>query len=273
MIINSGEPIRKKSHIRFINKYQKFGLDPLALSTSYGMAETTFAVTQTVAEKMPVEIKIDRKELAKGNIKIDNENADARICVSAGRLIRWCEVKIIDEKRNELPSGSFGELVIKSLSLFDGYRNYPEKTAEAMHGDWYLSGDLGFEIDGNYFIIGRKKDMIISAGKNIYPEDIEDAVNLVPGVTPGRVIAFGEEDEILGTELISVIAETFFENEKEKNDLKLKILEAGMGIDVTISDIYLMPPRWLIKSSAGKPGRKINKERILELKTKKQNDI
>jgi fatty-acyl-CoA synthase len=263
MLINSGEPIRKKSHIRFINKFERFGLNPAALSTSYGMAETTFAVTQTNAENLPVEVKVDRQELSLGRVKIANDDPNARICVSAGPLIRGCEVKMLDMNRHELPSGSIGELAIKSLSLFDGYRNYPEKTAEAMMGDWYMSGDLGFEIDGNYFIIGRKKDMIISAGKNIYPEDIEDSLGAVNGLIPGRVIAFSEEDEDMGTDLVSIVAETAVEKKEEIEKLKMEILKAGMGIDVTISNIYLVPPRWLIKSSAGKPGRNINKERIL----------
>ncbi|HOY32966.1 MAG TPA: AMP-binding protein [Bacteroidales bacterium] len=263
MLINSGEPVRKKSHERFIRKFAKTGLNPSALSTSYGMAETTFAVTQTCAGELSKEVKVNRQALAKGIVKPEPENENARICVSTGTLIRGCEIKIIDNQRNELPSGSMGELAIKSLSLFEGYRNYPEKTAEAMMGAWYLSGDLGFEMDGYYYIIGRKKDMIISAGKNIYPEDIEDAVGHVPGVIPGRVIAFGAESEEFGTELISVIAETITDDEQDKIKLKTNIVMAGMDIDVTISEIYLVPPRWLIKSSAGKPGRSTNKERIM----------
>ncbi len=263
LLINSGEPIRKRSHELFIKKFAAFGLNPKVLSTSYGMAETTFAVTQTPAGTIPAEISLDRNALAKGEIKINHNKSESKICVSAGPLIRGCEVNILDEQRKELPEGSIGELAIKSLSLFDGYRNYPEKTAEAMIGDWYLSGDLGFKIENNYYIIGRKKDLIISAGKNIYPEDVEDIISMLPNVTPGRIIAFGEEDEALGTELISIIAETHLSVEQDKKNLSYEIIKAGMAIDVTISNIYLVPPRWLIKSSAGKPGRKANKERIL----------
>lgn len=262
MLINSGEPIRKNSHQRFAEKFKKWGLDPSTLSTSYGMAETTFAVTQTRAGELPAEIRVNRRSLAAGKVLLDPHDPEARVCVSAGPLIRGCEVMIVDEERKPLPSGTIGELYVKSLSLFDGYRNYPEKTAEVMWKGWYCSGDLGFEMEGNYYIIGRKKDLIINAGKNIYPEDVEDAVALVQGVIPGRVIAFGEEHEELGTELISVIAETHEEREHARKNLKLEILRAGMEIDVTLSNVYLVPPRWLIKSSAGKPGRNTNKERI-----------
>jgi len=270
LVVNSSEPIRKESHERFVSKFVKFGYDPKAFSTLYGMAETTMAVTQTISGNVPVEIKADRKDLAKGKVTIVNDDATARVCISAGRLIRGCEVEILDDDKNPLPSGMVGEIAIRSISMFDGYRNYPEKTAEVMHKGWYLSGDIGFELDGEYFIIGRKKDTIISAGKNVYPEDIEDVISLAKGIIPGRVVAFGEDAEDMGTELISIVAESCIDTEQERKMVKMEILKAAMEIDVTVSNIYLVPPRWLIKSSAGKPGRKANKERILEAGERKK---
>ena len=123
-------------------------------------------------------------------------------------------------------------------------------------------------MDDNLFVIGRKKDIIIVAGKNIYPEDIEDLVSQIEGVIPGRVIAFGEENEELGTEQISVIAETNYEGENDKKELINRIKKTAMEIDLTISNIYLVSPKWLIKSSAGKPSRSANKQRMLEQKLK-----
>ena len=81
---------------------------------------------------------------------------------------------------------------MKSVSLFDGYRNNPEKTAEVLRDGWYFSGDLGFRWDEEYYVIGRRKDIIIVAGKNLYPEDVEDALHAVPGIVPGRVVVFGQ---------------------------------------------------------------------------------
>ncbi|WP_337866672.1 hypothetical protein [Ignavibacterium sp.] len=152
--------------------------------------------------------------------------------------------------------------------MFDGYRNYPEKTAEVLKDGWYYSGDYGFIYDNELFVIGRKKDIIIVAGKNIYPEDIEDMVGRIENVLPGRVIAFGEEDNELGTEVISVIAETNLIQENDKKQLIYKIKAEGMAIDLSIKNVYLVPPSWLIKSSAGKPSRSANKQRILEEKLK-----
>lgn len=266
MVINCSEPIRHYSHEKFLNKYSKYGLSKKSLSTCYAMAETTFAVTQNPPGKDITTIIVDRDRLAKGEIQLTNEESTARICVSSGKVIDGCRVKIVDDKRNEIPSFKVGEIAIQSISMFDGYRNYPEKTAEVLQDGWYYSGDYGFIFENELFVIGRKKDIIIVAGKNIYPEDIEDLVSKIENVIPGRVIAFGEEDYELGTEVISVIAETNLEDENDKKALISKIKSEGITIDVSIKNVYLVPPRWLIKSSAGKPSRSANKQRILEEK-------
>lgn len=267
-VINAAEPIRHDSHKKFTEKFKKHGFNPLALSCLYGMAEVTLSLTIHEPGKPITELTVDRNELSNGVMKLADKDSLVRVCVSSGKLIGGCEARIVDENRKDIPDGIVGEVAVKSVSMFDGYRNYPEKTAEVVENNWYFSGDYGFRYKDEFFIIGRKKDLIIVAGKNIYPEDIEDIVNQVDCVDPGRVVAFGEEDEQMGTEQIAVIAETKVESEKEKNDLRLAILKAGMSIDVNIHKVYLVPSRWLIKSSAGKPSRKTNKERILSREDK-----
>jgi fatty-acyl-CoA synthase len=263
LIINCSEPVRYESHQKCINRFQLYGLNPAALSSCYAMAETTYAVTHTPPFAEPETLNADRMELSKGKVKITDEPGKTRICVSSGKTIKGCEVRIVDENRRNVEQGTIGEIVIKSVSMFDGYRNYPEKTAEVLQDGWYYSGDYGFKNGDEFYIIGRKKDIIIVAGNNIYPEDIEDAVSKVEGIIPGRVIAFGEEDTELGSEQISIAAESNITIQDDQKKLRMEIIKAGMTIDVTIKKIYLVPPRWLIKSSAGKPSRKANKERII----------
>ncbi|GAB1351120.1 hypothetical protein MASR1M107_33350 [Ignavibacteriales bacterium] len=266
LVINCSEPVRNESHKKFTAAFSKYGFNPLGLSASYAMAETTFAATQTEPGKPITTIEVDRENLAQGEVTGPIEGRASRICVSSGKVIEGCEVKIVDEKGNELPENGVGEIIITSVSMFDGYRNYPEKTAEVLKDGWYYSGDYGFKQNGELFVIGRKKDIIIVAGKNIYPEDVEDAIGVVNDIIPGRVIAFGEDNFELGTEEISVVAETPLEDEKEKRRLIQRVKEKGTSVDLTITHVYLVPPRWLIKSSAGKPSRKANKERIAEMK-------
>ncbi len=265
VITNASEPIRAESHQKFYARFQKYGLNKSALITMYGMAETTLAFTQAPLDKPLLEIVVDRQKLSQGTVELANENSVvSRTCVSSGVLIDGTEMKIVDENREEIDPHLVGEIAVKSVSMFDGYRNYPEKTAEVLDADgWYYTGDYGFIYEDELFVIGRKKDIIINAGKNIYPEDIEDMLNKLEEIIPGRIIAFGEFDEEIGTELVSVVAETKLSDDSDLHKLKLKIMQTGMGMDVNIHNIYLVPPRWLIKSSAGKPSRKANKSRIL----------
>jgi acyl-CoA synthetase (AMP-forming)/AMP-acid ligase II len=266
--VNAAEPIRHDSHEKFVAKFQKYGFEPTALACLYGMAEVTLGLTCHQPGKPITELYVDRNELSHGVLKFADKDSVVRVCVSSGKLIDNGYARIVDENRKDIADGLVGEVAVKSVSMFDGYRNYPEKTAEVVENGWYFSGDYGFKYNDEFFIIGRKKDLIIVAGKNIYPEDIEDVINQVEGVIPGRVIAFGEEDEKMGTEQVAVVAETKAETDKEKNDLRIAILKTGMTIDVNIHLVYLVPPRWLIKSSAGKPSRKANKERILSREDK-----
>jgi len=266
MFINCSEPVREKSHKMFYERFKKYGVKPETLSACYAMAETTFAVTQIPPDKKAKVLYVKKQSIAKGVIELNECDENSRTCVSSGKTIDGCKLRIVDEKGNELPEKYVGEIAISSVSLFDGYRNYPEKTTAVLKNSWYYSGDYGFLFDSECYIIGRKKDIIIVAGNNIYPEDVEDLVSHVEGVIPGRVVAFGEDDEDLGSEQISVIAETKIADEVTHKKLKLEIIKAGMTEDINIKKVYLVPSRWLIKSSAGKPSRKANRERFVDKK-------
>lgn len=227
------------------------------------MAETTFAVTQTPPASELACLNVDRASLAKGRVREPVAGQSIRTCVSSGVPISGCDVRIVDEQGLDVGPGTVGEIIIKSQSLFDGYRNYPEKTAEVLRDGWYYSGDYGFRDGDDYYVIGRKKDTIIVAGNNIAPEDVEEVVGQVDGIIPGRVVAFGEEDDALGSERVAVIAETDIVNETDRKRLRMNVISAGMSIDVSIARVHFVPARWLIKSSAGKPSRNANKMRLL----------
>lgn len=263
LIVNCSEPVRYESHENFLRRFQSYGLRPTAFSACYAMAETTFAVTQTTVGVAPAVVAVDRTSLARGRVEPVADGVLARICVSSGKPIEGCEVRIVDENRFDVAPGSVGEIAITSAAMFSGYRNYPEKTAEVLCDGWYYSGDYGFQQDGELFVIGRKKDIIIVAGNNVYPEDVEDAVGAVQGVIPGRVVAIGEENPELGSEHVAVIAETSITSLPDRKALRLGIVKAGMASGITIGAVYLVPPRWLIKSSAGKPSRKGSREKLV----------
>jgi fatty-acyl-CoA synthase len=265
MFINCSEPVRNDSIEKFTIRYAQIGLNENVVSTSYAMAETAFAVTQTPPVMRPVKLRVDYLELKGNKIKvIDDIEGDTKTLISSGRIINGCKIRIVDEKGFDLDEGNIGEIVVSSESLFSGYRHYTEKTKAVLKNGWYYTGDNGFMYQDNLYVLGRKDDLIISAGNNIYPEDVEDCINDLVGIVPGRVVAFGEYDETFGSELVCVIAETNITDIKDKRHLKVQIIKVGMEINVNIRRVFLVPPRWLIKSSSGKPSRKENKIRIFE---------
>jgi fatty-acyl-CoA synthase len=164
-----------------------------------------------------------------------------------------------------VPDGTVGEIHVYSDSLFRGYYDRPDLTAKALQDGWYRSGDLGFRLDGELFVIGRKNDLIIVAGKNIYPQDIEEIVCSHPAIHDGRVVAMGLMNPDLGTEDIIVVAEV--EEEEQLSDgfaIERSIKNAIVAeLGVAVRAIYLKPPRWIVKSTAGKPARSITREKLL----------
>jgi acyl-CoA synthetase (AMP-forming)/AMP-acid ligase II len=266
MVINCSEPLRYEDQEKFFRRFAPRGLRREALSSCYAMAETTFAVTQTPPGVEPNTLAVNPSSLSQADVRPALQGGAVRVCVSSGELIPGCQIRIVDDECNHLPDRRVGEVLIKSATMFDCYRNYPEKTAAVMKDGWYLSGDYGFKDGSDYYIIGRKKDVVIVAGNNIYPEDVEAVITGLCGVIPGRVVAFGEEDANLGSERLSVVAETPLTDEAERRKLRMEIIKAGMAIDVTITNVYLVPPKFLVKSSAGKPSRTANKERVIRLR-------
>jgi len=262
-IVNCSEPVRAASMRHFAARFAPWGLAANALGASYAMAETTFAVTQTAPGRGTRVLAAARDDLASGSFRPARPGEAMREVASSGPPIDGCTVEVLGEDGATLPDGGLGELVIGSDSMFDGYRNSPEKTAAVLREGRYWSGDTGFRWEGEIYVIGRRKDLIIVAGKNLYPEDLEDAIGEVEGVLPGRVVAFGVEDEASGTEQIWVVAESERTEASELAALGARVIAAGMGIDVTISAVHLKPPRWLVKSSAGKPSRSANRERVI----------
>jgi fatty-acyl-CoA synthase len=273
MAINCSEPVRFRDQEKFFRRFAPFGLQRESLSSCYAMAEATFAVTQTPPGKEPAMLEVDAEAFSQGLVRSAINPAAVKRCVSSGTLIPGCRIRIVDEELNDLAEERVGEVLIKTPWMFDGYRNYPEKTAAALREGWYLSGDYGFRSGEEVYIVGRKKDLIIVAGNNIYPEDVEAAVSDVSGVIPGRVIAFGEEDPEFGSERVSVIAETALTDEVDRQRLKMNILQAGKAVNVTITSVYLVPPRFLVKSSAGKPSRSANRERIERLRASQSTQL
>ncbi len=269
MLINCSEPVRAQSMDEFHAGYAECGLQPNVLQTSYAMAENVFAVTQSGngGTTGPQRIWLNARTLTERQVA-ESVAADSQgaICfVSSGRCLTNNRVRIVSADMQDMPNGHVGEILIHSDCLFTGYYNRPDLTAKAVKDGWYYSGDLGFVLDDELYVIGRKNDLIIVAGKNIYPHDIEEIVSGDPRIHDGRVVAFGLFNPDLGTEEIVVVAEV--QDEKNIEDGFLieqaarNAIVAELG--VAVRAVYVKPPRWIVKSTAGKPARSTTREKLL----------
>jgi len=277
-IINCSEPIHWKSHQIFLERFQPYGFNENMLASSYAMAENVFAVTQSTIKQPPRVDLLDRdcffkEHIAKPINASKTTLKDHFKMVSSGKPITGTCIKIIDREGNSLPERHIGEIAIQSNYMLTGYYNRPDITSKAFLDGWYLTGDLGYLAEGDLFVTGRKKDLIIVGGKNIYPQDIEKLVNDVDGIHPGRVVAFGLFNEQTGTEEVVLIAETDIfidkKNNAQKGQTRTRIEReirerVNKGSAIALRHIYLVNRNWLIKTSSGKTARIANKEKYIK---------
>lgn len=266
---NGAEPCFFDSHERFARRFARWGFRRESLSIVYGMAEVTNSVF-AAGPREPIRIDtIDRVELAEtGRARpVTDAAAKSRKILGVGRALAGTELRIVDDERNDLPERQVGEIAIRSAAAFDGYYSNPLTTAEAVDAEgWYYSGDLGYRVGETLFVTGRKSDVLILAGVNIYPQDIEAIAAEHPMVVAGRVAALGIEDPELGTERLWIVVESRSESSQVRREISRFLRrEVARRCDVVVHRVVHAPRRWLLKTSSGKIARKRNLRRLPEL--------
>jgi acyl-CoA synthetase (AMP-forming)/AMP-acid ligase II len=270
-ISNCSEPMSYRSHQLFFERFKGYGLRYEALTTCYAMAENVFAVTQGgIDSPVTVDVISQRGYLTERVARPADFEQDALRMLSCGKPIPNTQVMILDEHRQPVSERRIGEIALRSDCILSGYYHRPDATAQAFHEGWYLTGDLGYIADGEVYVTGRIKDLIIVGGKNVYPQDLEMLASETPGVHPGRVAAFGVMNEDLGTEEVVILAEA--ENESlndEAGDEQRRLLAEKIrervtrGSDIALRYVQIVPHGWLLKTSSGKIARRANREKYL----------
>jgi fatty-acyl-CoA synthase len=273
-LINCSEPIRSSSMQEFERAFTDIGLTSGVLQTSYAMAETVFAVTQSDINRAgPAQVWADGAKFRRSHhiVPVEKETPGSVCFVSSGRVLPNTEIRILPGyeesslEPNRECATQVGEILVKSDCLFEGYYSRPDLTTKAIVDGWYRTGDLGFMLEGEVYVIGRKKDLIIVGGENIYPQDIEEIVAKHPAIHEGRVVALGAYNPDTGTEDIIVVAEVEDEailtnSVAIEQELRGRVIA---GIGVAVGTILLKPPKWIVKSTAGKPARSTTFEKLL----------
>jgi acyl-CoA synthetase (AMP-forming)/AMP-acid ligase II len=264
-LINCSEPVRASSMLEF---QKAFAVESQVLQSSYAMAENVFAVTQSELHQPPARVWAEGPTFRSAHrvVPAAQGTSGAIAFTSSGRLLPNHELRIVSDSGTVLDDGDVGEILVKSDCMFKGYLNRPDLTAQAIIDGWYHTGDLGFLLQGELYVVGRKKDLLIIGGENIYPQDIEEIVASHPAIHDGRVIALGMYNPDLGTEDIVVVAEVedaelLPDMAKIESEIRNQVV-AGMGI--AIRTIILKPPQWIVKSTAGKAARSATREKLLQ---------
>lgn len=264
-VINCSEPVRWESHQQFFEKFKSYGLALEALQTCYAMAENVFGVTQSSLGSIPAMDDIDQEAfLHQHAAQPAVADRPSMRMLSSGRSLSNTEIRILNEKGHVLAEREIGEISLRSNSMLTGYYHRPDLTEKAFRAGWYQTGDYGYFAGGELYVTGRKKDMIIIGGKNIYPQDIELLVNQVPGVHAGRSVAFGVFDETAGTEEVVVVAEIDAQDAealKTIGDEMRRYVTQNSAVALRL--VYLVGPKWLLKTSSGKIARAANREKYL----------
>ena len=265
-IINCSEPCKPESLARFGERFATWGLRADGLRTCYAMAETVFAVTQSPSGQAPCTLRVDRAavETAGRVVAVPTGVADGMDVVSSGHPLPGVEVLILDPDRRPLAHGLVGEIAVRAPFLFSGYHLEPERAAGAFHEGCYLTGDLGFRAGEELFVLGRRDDLLIIFGRNVFAHEIEALLTGIPGLKPGRVLAMGLPNAETGSQDLVVLAEPGAGDAGAARSTVRSRLESVLGI--TVRRVEFVEPGWLVKSTSGKISRSANRRKYLAVR-------
>ena len=247
--LNGAEPIESDGIQRFTERFARWGFKATAMTPVYGLAEAGLGVTFTDLDDLPRFTEFSREGLWNGGTA---HLGPGRRIASVGRQLPGVEVAIFDDQEQQVPDGQVGRIWVKGPSITKGYWESPELTANMIHGDWLDTGDLGFFHEGELYIAGRAKDLIIIRGRNYAPQEMEELLLDVEGVRKGCAVAVSTMIETEGEQLI-ILAEKDPRSKRPEADV---IAEIGhrilTGLSLKPRDVELLDPGTLPRTSSGK---------------------
>jgi fatty-acyl-CoA synthase len=261
---SGAEPIQPATLREFAAKLAPAGFKAEAFLPSYGMAEGTLAITFSDMRRLGEirGLRTDRviqRELEQGRA-LPGEGEGTQEIVNCGRAFPEHEIAIVDpETRARLLDRQVGEVIARGPSVCAGYYQDAEKTAEGFRDGWLHTGDLGYTVNGDVFICGRLKDMIIIRGRNFYPNDMEWAVSELERVRRGNVVAFSIP--VQGEEALVICAEAFQSDAEGLRDQIAQLINEQFSL--TPHSVEIVPQGSLPRTSSGKPQRRKTRELYL----------
>ncbi|WP_114520752.1 fatty acyl-AMP ligase [Altererythrobacter sp. ZODW24] len=250
---NGADMIRPDVMQGFVNAFSNAGFKANAFLPSYGLAEATLAVT-IMPPGEGIRVELVEEERLSGHKRDLSRPARYRAIVNCGKAVRDMALEIRGEKDEIKADHQIGKVWCKGPSVMHSYFRDPEATDECLVDGWLDTGDMGYMVDGYLFIVGRAKDMIIINGKNHWPQDIEWAVEQLPGFNHGDIAAFAVETEN-GEEAPAVLVHCRVSDPEERVKLHETIRDKVRSITGMNCVVELVPPRTLPRTSSGKLSR------------------
>ncbi len=273
--LNGAEPVNPETLERFANRFASYGFRREAQLPVYGLAEATLAVTVPPLGRGPLIDRVERETFAAQGRAVPTapEDESAIAFVSSGGPIPRHEVRIVEDKGSEVPDRTEGFLWFRGPSATSGYYRNAKATEVLLplgpastQGEyaWVNSGDRAYRADGEIYVTGRVKDIIIKGGRNLYPHEVEELAAGAEGIRKGCIVAFGLKDEGSGTEKLVVVAETRERNAVRRGAIASSITELVMrGLGLPPDRVELIPPGSIPKTSSGKLRREETKQLYL----------
>jgi 1-acyl-sn-glycerol-3-phosphate acyltransferase len=261
--MNGAEAVIPDTLQRFQERFARCGLRRSALTPVYGLAECSVGLTIPPLERGPLVDVIERESFVQqGTATPASASVPGNLSfVSCGRPLPGHEVRIVDNEGQPLGERRAGRLEFRGPSATQGYHRNPEATSKLLRDGWLDSGDRAYVARGEVYVTGRIKDIVIRAGRHIYPDELEAAIGAIPGVRKGCVAVFGSKDVSTGTERVIVLAETRVEEAHERQALHEAILTAVVQlIGEPPDDVALVAPHTVLKTSSGKIRRAASRE-------------
>ena len=273
--LNGAEPVNPETLERFTNRFSKYGFRREAMLPVYGLAEASLGVTFPPLYRGPRVDRVEREAFTtQGRAvppQLEDENAIA--FVSSGAALAGHEVVIVDVDGKGVEERTEGFLWFRGPSATSGYYKNAEATEELFAGGpvhaegeypWVNSGDRAYQADGEIYITGRVKDIIIKGGRNLYPHEVEELASRVEGIRKGCVVAFGLKGERTGTEKLVIVAESREEDRRMRATIVAAINDqVSRGLGLPPDRVELIPPGSIPKTSSGKLRREETKQLYL----------
>lgn len=256
--LNGAEPVNVQTLRDFIKRFSEYGYRREAMMPVYGLAENAVGLALPKPGRGPLIDRVNRESLTRNGYAKPAEPNDKNAIeiVACGVPIPDHEIRIVDEQRRELGERQEGRLEFRGPSATPGYFRNEARTNAMIRDGWHDSGDRAYMAGGEVHITGRIKDIIIRAGQNIYPQEVEEAVSDISGVRGGGVAVFGAADAAHATERLVVLAETDLTDDAERDRLHHRIQEVATNIlGSPPDDIVLVKRGTVPKTSSGKVRR------------------